>query len=90
MLTFVQAEWDKYFPLEQNTGDLNVADFDMGAFTGGYGGPRFDPLSVAAAVTTTPNAFGSMNPSAQDMSDISFTPTYYPNMGPSKDTLRDY
>ncbi|KAM0715865.1 hypothetical protein Q7P37_008379 [Cladosporium fusiforme] len=31
-------EWDKYFPVETNTGDLNIPDFNFSEFTGGGGG----------------------------------------------------
>ncbi|TKA71618.1 hypothetical protein B0A55_07260 [Friedmanniomyces simplex] len=59
------AEWDKYFPIEQNTGELNVSDFDFAKFTGGgFSGPTID-LAM---------------PSAQDLADVNFTPTFYPNM----------
>ncbi|KAK0260400.1 hypothetical protein B0A54_01855 [Friedmanniomyces endolithicus] len=57
------AEWDKYFPIEQNTGELNVSDFDFAQFTGGaFSGPSID-LAI---------------PSAQDLADVNFTPTFFP------------
>ena len=74
-LTKVQAEWDKYFPIEQNTGDLNIPDFNFADFTGGYGGSQMDPSSFAAADS------GFKLPTAQDLADVNFTPTYYPDPG---------
>jgi len=60
---YPQAEWDKYFPIEQNTGELNVSDFDFAQFTGGaFSGPSID-LAM---------------PSAQDLADVNFTPTFFP------------
>ncbi|KAK3720631.1 hypothetical protein LTR37_003680 [Vermiconidia calcicola] len=66
------AEWDKYFPIEQNTGDIDLPDFNIADFTG-YTVNQMDP-----------NAFGGMGqgvniPSAQDLTDVNFTPTFYPH-----------
>ena len=70
MLTQYKAEWDKYFPIEQNTGDLNIPDFNLAEFTGGYSGASMDPTFGA---TTS----GINIPSAQDLADVNFTPTYF-------------
>ncbi|KAK3697611.1 hypothetical protein LTR37_017349 [Vermiconidia calcicola] len=66
------AEWDKYFPIEQNTGDIDIPDFNIADFTG-Y---TVNPMD--------PNAYGGMGqgvniPSAQDLADVNFTPTFYPH-----------
>ncbi|KAK5699960.1 hypothetical protein LTR97_006094 [Elasticomyces elasticus] len=59
------AEWDKYFPIEQNTGELNVSDFDFANYSGGaMRGPSID-LAI---------------PSTRDLADVNFTPTFYPNV----------
>jgi hypothetical protein len=46
-----QNEFDKYFPVETNTGDLNLPDFDFSQFTGVVG---FDNNNTNT--TTTNNA----------------------------------
>ena len=71
-LTTRQAEWDKYFPIEQNTGDLNIPDFNFADFTGAYSGAPMDASSFA----TTGSSINI--PSAQDLADVNFTTTYYP------------
>jgi hypothetical protein len=37
MASLEQNEFDKYFPVETNTGDLNLPDFDFSDFTGVVG-----------------------------------------------------
>ena len=74
---FSQAEWDKYFPIEQNTGDLNIPDFDFSNFTEGYSGPAMGPSDFATAGT------GINIPSAQDLADVNFTHTYIPGSVPN-------
>ncbi|KAK3075610.1 hypothetical protein LTR53_000948 [Teratosphaeriaceae sp. CCFEE 6253] len=70
------AEWDKYFPIEQNTGELNVTDFDFANFTGGFSGPALDPSAFAtAAAASSTDGFAS---TPEDLADINFTPTFYP------------
>jgi len=72
-------EWDKWFPIEQNTGELNVPDFDFNNFTGSFSGPAPDQATfTAAAAANAP--YESVGPSTQDLSDVSFTPTFYPGM----------
>ncbi|KAK3671464.1 hypothetical protein LTR78_008742 [Recurvomyces mirabilis] len=71
------AEWDKYFPIEQNTGELNLEEYDMSTFNGGLSGPPLDPSVFAAAAAVTTD---STQPLPEDLGDISFTPTFYPNM----------
>lgn len=68
------AEWDQYFPIEQNSGDLNNPDFDFNNFTGGLNGPTLDPYSFAAAATQARNPL----PTADELADVSFSPTYIP------------
>ncbi|KAK5126294.1 hypothetical protein LTR85_010530 [Meristemomyces frigidus] len=70
-------EWDRFFPIEQNNGELNIPDFDFNHFTGGYSGPTLNASSFAAAAATT-TADGFNVPSAQDLEDVSFEPTFYP------------
>lgn len=67
-----QAEWDKYFPIEQNTGDIDLPDFNIADFTG-------DPYR-AAMDSSSYGAAANMNmASTQDLADINFAPTYIPN-----------
>ncbi|WPH04199.1 Hypothetical protein R9X50_00708700 [Acrodontium crateriforme] len=66
------AEWNKWFPLDQNNGVLNATDFEMsqnpGIFsTGTTSQPSYITTSAAAAIV-----------SAEDLADVSFTPAYYP------------
>ncbi|EMD00124.1 hypothetical protein BAUCODRAFT_119676 [Baudoinia panamericana UAMH 10762] len=74
-------EWDKYFPIENNSGELNVAEYDFASFTGGYsGGPSMDPSAAFAAAAA---ATGTLPiPAAQDLADVTFTPAYYPSHMP--------
>jgi hypothetical protein len=53
---FLQNEWDKYFPVETNTGDLNIPDFNFSDFTGGGGGPPSFDASTANTAAANPNA----------------------------------
>ncbi|KAK4549273.1 hypothetical protein LTR36_007732 [Oleoguttula mirabilis] len=71
-------EWNRFFPLEQNNGELNIPDFDFNHFTGDYGGPTANDASFVAAATTTADTFTI--PSAQDMADVNFEPTFYPTV----------
>jgi hypothetical protein len=48
-----QNEFDKYFPVETNTGDLNLPDFDFSQFTGVVVG--FDNNNNNNTNTTTNN-----------------------------------
>ena len=68
----MQAEWDKYFPIEQNTGDLNIPDFNFADFTGAYSGAPMDMSGYGTADA------GINIPSVQDLADVSFTSTYIP------------
>ncbi|TKA32186.1 hypothetical protein B0A50_01434 [Salinomyces thailandicus] len=73
------AEWDQYFPIEQNTGELNIPDFDFNNFTGGFNsGSALDSATFAMAADAIPNEL-QMQGATQDMADVSFTPTYYPD-----------
>ncbi|RMY06221.1 hypothetical protein D0867_09773 [Hortaea werneckii] len=76
------AEWDRYFPIEQNSGELNVENFDFDNFNGGLSGPPLDPSTFAMAANTIPSELTM--PSNQDLADMSFSPAYFPvpnNMG---------
>lgn len=88
----VQAEWDKYFPLEQNTGDLDIPNFDFTDFNGGFGGQQMDISalmggggpSAGATMGTGPGAAvqpdftANVNlPTAEDLADVDFTPSFY-------------
>ena len=73
--TFDQAEWDKYFPVEQNSGDLNIPDFNLADFTGGYSGPPMDP--IGAFGTAAGAGSGVTIPSIQEMADVNFSPAYF-------------
>jgi hypothetical protein len=70
-----QNEWDKYFPVETNTGDLNIPDFNFSDFTGGGGGggvsgpSSFDTSNNTAA---NPNA-NYAYPQSQPQPDNSTT-----------------
>ncbi|KAK5132846.1 hypothetical protein LTR08_008562 [Meristemomyces frigidus] len=46
-------EWDRFFPIEQNSGELNIPDFDFNDFTGGYDDPNMDVSGFAAGAPTT-------------------------------------
>jgi hypothetical protein len=74
----VQAEWDQYFPIEQNTGDLNIPDFDFNNFTGGFNsGSSLDPATFATVASSASAGVGGQS---ADMSDVSFTPTFIPGV----------
>lgn len=77
MLTSLQAEWDRYFPIEQNTGDLNIPDFDFNNFTGGIDGPSLDPN---AFTVTASSIADNLAADPGDFADINFTPTFYPDI----------
>ena len=70
-----QAEWDKYFPIEQNTGDLNIPDFNFADFTGDLNGPAMNPISFNGA------GIAVNIPPANDLADVNFTPTYFTTQG---------
>lgn len=74
MLTSLQNEWDKYFPIEENTGDLNLPHFNIEDFTGYNTSQAMDPMSYGA---TTVGGFTI--PSAQDLEDVNFPPTFVPD-----------
>ena len=80
MLIVSQAEWDKYFPIEQNTGDLNIPDFNIADFT-----QPMDPTAFGS--TTGPGVNIS---SVQDLTDVNFTPTYYPTNMPGQANQPNY
>lgn len=88
----MQAEWDKYFPLDENSGDLNIPNFDYTDFNGGFGGQGMDiaslmggaaPVGAGAGMgmppppttTTAPTAMDL--PTAQELADMQFTPSFY-------------
>lgn len=73
MLTLLQNEWDKYFPIEENSGDLNLPDFNINDFEGYSTSQTMDPDAFNVTVGGFPI------PSAQDLADVSFAPTYIPN-----------
>lgn len=68
LLIFSQAEWDKYFPIEQNTGDLNIPDFDFANFTGDMSGQTIN----TASYNPTGN-IGFNLPTAEDLAEVDFT-----------------
>lgn len=85
-----QAEWDKYFPLEENTGDLDIPGFDFADFNGGYGGQPMDIATLMAGpavagmgmgtgeeTSMPPNTSGMALPTAEDLTDVDFAPSYY-------------
>ncbi|KAI7139441.1 hypothetical protein KC317_g7521 [Hortaea werneckii] len=80
------AEWDRYFPIEQNSGELNVENFDFDNFNGGLSGPPLDPSTFAMAANTIPSELTM--PSNQDLADMSFTPAYFPAPNSMADTHR--
>jgi hypothetical protein len=67
-----QNEWDKYFPIEENSGDLNIPDFNINDFNYGMN-QGVDSSTIGATVGGFPI------PSAQDLADVSFGPTYIPD-----------
>nr|POF02253.1 bikaverin cluster transcription factor bik5 [Quercus suber] len=75
------AEWDKYFPIEQNTGDLNIPDFDIAAFTGGFNTPA-NASQNPSQTYPAPND-GITIPSVNDLANMNFgsaAQTFYGNI----------
>ncbi|KAF2716888.1 hypothetical protein K431DRAFT_234376 [Polychaeton citri CBS 116435] len=65
------AEWDKYFPVETNTGDLDVPDFNFADFTGGYNSSPMAPIDYSS---------GSSIPSPEELANMNFTPAFVPGI----------
>jgi len=70
-----QNEWDKYFPVETNTGDLNIPDFNFSDFTGGGSNNNnnqkptsFDPTTTTTTSNPNPNANYAYSQSQPDNS----------------------
>ncbi|KAK5172994.1 uncharacterized protein LTR77_003116 [Saxophila tyrrhenica] len=70
-------EWDKYFNPLENTGDINIPNFNIEDFTG-YNSQAMDPMSY-----NNTNVGGFNIPSAQDLADVNFTQTFVPNSNQS-------
>ncbi|KAH9829770.1 bikaverin cluster transcription factor bik5-like [Teratosphaeria destructans] len=76
------AEWDRYFPIEQNTGDLNIPDFDFNNFTtgGGYDAAGGTGGNVGTSVAgNLGGGAGAVLTGTADMTDIDFTPALLPH-----------
>lgn len=82
-------EWDRFFPIEQNSGELNIPDFDFNHFTGGYSGPTMSPSSFAAAAAATAADTFTI-PSASDLEDVHFEPSTFYTTANMMNVLPDY
>ncbi|KAK5107422.1 hypothetical protein LTR62_001283 [Meristemomyces frigidus] len=69
------AEWDKYFPIEQNTGELNVAEYDINSVARDQSGATLDTLAAAAAASTY--SIQPDLPLPPNLEDVNFTPSYF-------------
>ena len=62
----MQDEWDRFFPIEQNDGELNIPDFDLNNFTGGYESSGLENYN-------SPGIVPSINlPLVQNTGDVNF------------------
>jgi hypothetical protein len=95
-----QNEWDKYFPVETNTGDLNIPDFNFSEFTGGSYDTNTNNANPAPNANYTypqpqqsqPNSnIDNSATQPTDLSDVSFgamsffpTPSFYADPHPDR------
>lgn len=78
-----QNEFDKYFPVETNTGDLNLPDFDFSDFTG-VGGVGFDNGNNSNNTTTANNNASAPAAAASQPTDTTNTSTASPSSSTNK------
>lgn len=70
-----QAEWDKYFPVEENNGVIDAPDFDFTATDEDFG---ISPLDAASFAAVNQVLGGAQLPGAEDLSDVNLTMSFYP------------
>ena len=81
--TRLQAEWNKYFPEEENSGNLNIPNFNSGRWPQGYDGhPNIlpAPIGMVPGPGITQSALRDPQmvlPTTRPVAHADFAPSYY-------------